>query len=280
MLVATRFISRPESGRLIARVALVEVDALVGDLLGGGHPKRGLGDLHRAFVDVEAVQVTLEDRAGAADRIVGEGALLLVHVPEVSLGREQEVAGAAGRVEDGERRGPAGHRRPVCVADEVVPLLGEAGVGMHGGPGRAQRVLDQEADHVGLGVELGRRNDVGALDLGPFLGADRREHSLLGVGVPELVGPSKRIGCAEDRVVGRCGATWRLRARQQREASAQGGECRAKREAGRRRLEESWKALGVELEGLEQGRKESLVVAAAGVRVALMSRKCASERPP
>jgi hypothetical protein len=74
MLVATRFICDAAQREVAVRIARVEVDAVLGQLLGRGHPQRGLGDLHRALIDVQAVEVALEDRAGAPGRIAGEGA--------------------------------------------------------------------------------------------------------------------------------------------------------------------------------------------------------------
>ena len=59
---------------------------------------------------------------------------------------------------------------------------------MPGRPPRAERVLEQEADHVVLGEELGHRRDVGAADLA-LGGVDL----LLLLRLPELVDPAERV---------------------------------------------------------------------------------------
>ena len=63
---------------------------------------------------------------------------------------------------------------------------------MAAGPPRAERVLEQEADHVVLGEELGHRREVGAADL-----ATGVIDFLLPLGLPELVDPAKCVVGAE-----------------------------------------------------------------------------------
>ena len=59
----------------------------------------------------------------------------------------------------------AGGRLSVVVEAQVVEVLDQGALGMPGGPPGAERVLEQEADHVVLGEELGDRAEVGAADL-------------------------------------------------------------------------------------------------------------------
>ena len=55
-------------------------------------------------------------------------------------------------------------------------------------PPGAERVLEQEADHVVLGEELGHRRQVGAADLAPG-----SLTSLLALALPELVDPAEGV---------------------------------------------------------------------------------------
>ena len=129
---------------------------------------------------------------------------------------------AAGRVEKGDVLDvlPA-HRRPIGVLHIILPTLREIRVGIHPHPGRAERVLDQELDHVRLGVELGRRDDVGTLDL-RLLRPDLLEYPVFLLGVPVLVGPAEGIRRGEDLIRRRTVAVHRLRPGEEADAFLEG----------------------------------------------------------
>ena len=95
---------------------------------------------------------------------------------------------------------------------------------MPGRPPRAERVLEQEPDHVVLGEQLGHRPEVGAADL-----ALRGVDLVLLVLLPELVHPAERVvGGERPRPAGRRGSA-RARAGPPARAAA----ARTDRRAGR-----------------------------------------------
>src|SRR5690606_9019889 len=83
------------------------------------------------------------------------------HGDEEPEGGDEEVPGAAGGIEDaeiGDAVRPAGktarYGAAVIAQPEVQHLDGEGGVRVAALPPRAERVVEEEVDHVALGKEL------------------------------------------------------------------------------------------------------------------------------
>ena len=90
------------------------------------------------------------------------------------------------------RLGPAleraGGRGAVVAEAQVLPLAQERAVRVAARPPGAERVLEQEADHVVLGEELGHRRQVGPADLvAPLVDL------VLALALPELVDPAEGV---------------------------------------------------------------------------------------
>ena len=176
-------------------------------------------ELGAARVELEAEQVVAED---------GRGGGLCAVRPSSSIRILRSMSAAATRKWPEPMQGSmtvisaARSGQPSKVPAAGVPSsrkrryshsLQERAVGMAARPPGAERVLEQEADHVVLGEELGHRRQVGAADLVAGL-----VDLLLALGLPELVDPA-------EGVVGRNSAAGRAARIASRRVRSLGGEA-------------------------------------------------------
>src|SRR5579883_682048 len=131
---------------------------------------------------------------------------------------------ADGRIDEGDLRDTLFlHRRAICLANVVAPLLEKPRGRMHCRPNRAERILDQELDDVVLSIDASRQNDIRTGDLEALLGADAVEDPILLLRVPILIGPSEGVGRHENFLAGSGLTLRRDLAREQFDTPAKSG---------------------------------------------------------
>ena len=164
----------------------------------GREDEREGGDLRATRIQLQAEQVVAQH--GLTGLGAGEPLLFHAHLPQQVEGFDEEVSRAAAGIQHGHLGGAvrpvgegAGRWRAVVADAEVGQFLPEWTLGVAGDPPGTERVLEQEADHVVLGEELGDGRELLSPD--PPLAA---VHLRLLLRLPELVAPAERVLRVED----------------------------------------------------------------------------------
>ena len=159
------------------------------------------------------------------------------------------------------------HRRAIRIADVVFPVLAQFRCRVHTHPGRAQGVLDEELDHVGLGIELRGGNDLRPFDLGALLRADFFKYAIFFFRIPVLIRPAECVRRLKDLLRAPIFAGYRHSTGKQRNSTFESRRRWLERNAGRLGRKQEGQFNSLTAEYLFQQSIQAVVLAGTDLRV-------------